>query len=332
MVTITDIAVALGVTPSTVSRALSGNPRVREKTRLAVLRKAEEMGYERNILASNLRKGRSNIVGMVLPRIHSEFYSNVTGGVESVLGQAGYGVMICQTLGSREAETKAVRNLRDNRVAGIIISHAIEDDGPEHLLDIIGDTPIVQFDRVFDAIPGAKIKCANFEGAYIATKHLIEAGYRRIGAVAGFMTSEAYALRLEGYKKALIDAALPYDESIVYLDSVVRETGYEAGIKALEAGCDALYSSGAFSALGAIEALKGKGVKIPEEFGIVGTSNEEFTALMTPSMSTLSQHPFEMGEEAARAFLQGREDTRVIPMELIIRQSSNRNLTGSKII
>ena len=97
MVTITQIAEALGITPSTVSRALSGSPRVKEETRSAVLKKAEQMGYERNIIASNLRKGRSDIVGIIVPRIHREFFSNVIGGAESILNEAGYSALICQT-------------------------------------------------------------------------------------------------------------------------------------------------------------------------------------------------------------------------------------------
>ena len=183
----------------------------------------------------------------------------------------------------------------------------------------------MQFDRVFPDLPGAKIVGANCEGAFTATRHLIDAGYKRIGTIAGFMSSQAFVERLAGYRLALESAGLPYDRSIVYEDAIVRETGYQAALKALESGCDALYSAGAYSALGAIEALRDKGVRVPEDFGIVGTSNEGFTALMTPSLSTLEQHPFEMGQAAARAFLEKRQNTEVIPMELHIRQSSNRN-------
>lgn len=324
MVTITDIAKALGITPSTVSRALSGSTRVREETRRAVHEKAREMGYEPNVVASNLRKGQSKIVGIIVPRIHREFFSNVIGGAESVLGEAGYNCLICQTLEDPEAEEKALRTLKNYRVAAVLISHAINSTNPEIIREVMGETPIIQFDRVFEELPGAKIEGANFDGAYKATRHLIDSGYKKIGTIAGYMTSRAYRERLAGYRQALEDAGKTYDESIVYTNAIVRETGSEACRKAIEAGCDALYSAGAFSALGAIDVLKEKGISIPDEFGIVGTANEGFTSLMTPSMSTLNQHPFEMGQAAARAFLDGREDTQVIPMELNIRESSNR--------
>jgi len=325
MTTITDIANALGITPSTVSRALAGNPRVKEETRLAVEKKAAEMGYEPNVVASNLRKGQSRIVGIVVPRIHREFFSNVIGGAESVLNKAGYNVLICQTLESFDAEVKALKSLKNYRVAGVLLSHSINSISGKHVREILNDTPLIQFDRVFPDLPGAKIVGANCEGAYKATMHLIESGYQRIGALAGYMTSQAYVERLAGYRMALEASGIPFDPEIVYEKCIVRETGYEACKKALEAGCDALYSAGAFSALGAVDALREKGFTSADEFGIVATSNEGFTELMSPSLSTLNQHPFEMGEAAAHAFLERRSDTQVIPMELIVRQSSNKN-------
>ena len=325
MVTISDIAAALGVTPSTVSRALSGSPRVKEETRLAVEKIAAEMGYERNVVASNLRKGKSDIVGIIVPRIHRNFFSNVIGGAESILEAAGYCVLICQTHERLEAEVKALRTLRNNQVAGVLMSHAIGAQDSAHIREALGDRiPLVQFDRVFSDLPGAKVVSDNFQGAYKATKHLVEQGYRRIGTLAGYMNSEAYAARLEGWRQALRDSGLPVDESVVFYDTIVRETGFEAGLRALAAGCDALYSAGDFSALGAVDAARSEGLRIPEDFGIVGTANETFTSLMTPSMSSLALKPFEMGRQAAQAFLSGEEGVVVVPMELKIRSSSSR--------
>ena len=330
MVTITDIASALGITPSTVSRALSGSPRVKEETRVAVQQMADSMGYRPNIIASNLRKGRSDIVGIVVPRINREFFSNCISGAESVLQKAGYSVLILQTNEDFETEIRALKTLRNYNVAGVLMSHAITSQDSSHIKPNIGDIPLVQFDRIFRDIPGAKITGANFDGAYIATRHLIENGYKRIGTIAGYMNAAPYAERLAGYRKALEDNGIPYDESIVFKNAIVRETGCSAALRALECGCDALYSAGDFSALGAIEALSGQKVRIPEEFGIVGTANEFFTSLTTPSLSSLGQQPFEMGQEAARAFLSGSSEEIVIPMELHIRQSSNRNKIWQK--
>ena len=326
MVTITDIANALGVTPSTVSRALSGSPRVKEATRRAVLEKAEEMGYERNILASNLRRGRSDFVGMIVPRIHREFFSRVIGGAESVLNAAGYNVLICQTNERKDAELRALHTLRKNQVAGVLMSHSFETDDPGTIADALGSRiPLVQFDRVFRSLPGAKVVNDNFESAYAATRHLAANGYRRIAHFAGYETCELFTDRFRGYCKALEDCGLPIDETIVFKDTIVRETGHDAALTALDRGCDAIYSAGAFSALGAMDAFRERGLKLPQDIGIVATSNETFTGVMTPALTTLDQHAFEMGQAAAKAFLFGSQATTVISMELHIRESSNRN-------
>ena len=326
MVTITDIANALGVTPSTVSRALSGSPRVKEATRQAVLEKAEELGYEPNILASNLRRGRSDFVGMIVPRIHREFFSRLIGGAELVLNAAGYNVLICQTNERKDAELRALHTLRKNQVAGVLMSHSFETDDPLMIADALGSRiPLVQFDRVFRSLPGAKVVNDNFESAYAATRHLAANGYRRIAHFAGYETCELFIDRFRGYCKALEDCGLPYDETLVFKDTIVRETGRDAALLALDRGCDAIYSAGAFSALGALDAFRERGLRVPCDIGIVGTSNETFTGVMTPALTTLDQHAFEMGQAAAKAFLFGSQATTVISMELHIRESSNRN-------
>jgi LacI family transcriptional regulator len=326
--TITNIAIELGITPSTVSRALNGSPRVKEETRVAIEKKAAELGYERNIMASNLRKGVANLVGIIVPRINRQFFSNVISGAESVLGNSGFNVLICQTHEKLEDEIKALKTLRSNQVAGIIMSHSIESMNGKHIMKIIdGKIKLVQFDRVFSDLPGARVVNNNFSGAYEATKHLIDNGYKKIGTLAGYMNSEAYKERLEGYKKALKDAGMKVDENIIFYKTIIRETGYESGKKAIEAGCDALYSAGDFSALGAIDAAKEAGLNVPEEFGIVGTANENFTELMSPTMSSLDLDPYEMGRRAAQSFLVlVKTDLSLnevtVPMSLKIRQSS----------
>jgi LacI family transcriptional regulator len=138
------------------------------------------------------------------------------------------------------------------------------------------------------------------------------------------MNVAAYKERLEGYRKALSDAGMAPDEKIIYYDSIVRETGHESGMKAIEAGCDAIYSAGDFSALGAMDAAAETGKSVPDDFGVVGTANENFTALMSPSMSSLELNPYEMGRQAAQAFLSGTEDIIKIRTNLMIRQSSQR--------
>ena len=171
MITITDIAHAMGYTPSTVSRALAGSIRVKPETREAIVRKAYEMGYERNALAANLRKGHSDTTGIIVPNINREFFSNAIGGLEITLNGAGLNAMIFQTHERYDMEVKALETLKEHRVAGIFISKALESRDGSHISRIIGNSiPVVQFDRVFSDLNGPKVVNDNFHGAYMATR------------------------------------------------------------------------------------------------------------------------------------------------------------------
>ena len=329
-VTIIDIAKSLKITPSTVSRALSDDPRVKESTREAVKAKAKELGYQRNVLASSFRRGVTNTVGIIVPRINRAFFSSIIGAAENVLGESGYNILICQSNEHEAEEQKAIKALINSRVAGIMISHSAETTSSKNIseLDTLG-IKLVQFDRVFHGLPGSIVINDDFNGAYNATKNLIDNGYKRIGALVGYMDTEAFLARYRGYRLALQDAGIPYDDSIVYRDTIVRENGYECAGKAIDAGCDALYSSGDFSALGAMECARDRGLSIPKDFGIVGTANENFTAIISPSLSSVDQNPSEIGRKAAEEMLKlingestGRELT--VATHLIVRQSSTR--------
>ncbi|MDD6151960.1 MAG: LacI family DNA-binding transcriptional regulator [Bacteroidales bacterium] len=325
-VTIAHIADALGVTPSTVSRALAGSPRVKLQTRQKVEQMAALMGYERNEMASNLRRGTAQTVGIIVPRINRQFFGSVISGAETVLNEAGYSVIISQTHESLGSEIAALKTMSRNRVAGIIISHSIEVSDGEHLSDLLSDgIRLVQFDRVYGNLPGAKVVNDNCRGAYEATAHLLAQGYRRIGTLAGHMTCGHYRDRLEGYRSALEDSGILFDSSLVFEDCILRETGHEAAMEAIRRGCDALYCAGDFSALGALDAAQKQGLEVPRDFGIVGTANEYFTGITSPSLSSLEMSPKQMGQIAARAFLENTDRTFVVPMKLIQRQSSTKN-------
>ena len=268
-------------------------------------------------------------VGIVVPRINRQFFANVISHAERELNQAGYNVIICQTSERLQDEKRVLKALVRSQVAGIIMSHSIEDPDSSHIRAIVPSRiKLVQFDRVFYDLPGAKIVNDNFRGGYEATRHLIEKGYRKIGMLAGYMNTDLYRERLRGYKQALLDAGRPVDEDIIFLDTIVRETGFENGLKAIDKGCDALYSAGDFSALGAIEAARERGLRCPDRFGIVGTANEIFDALMSPSMSSLELHPDVLGQLAARSFLEavrtgGELSSATVEVNLKVRESSS---------
>ena len=156
-----------------------------------------------------------------------------------------------------EKEVYAIDTLLWNQVAGILISHSIETSDTSHLCKALNsNVRLVQFDRVFYNIPDVKVVNDNYHGAYTATKHLIDNGYTRIGTLAGYMTSAQYRERLEGYKRALQDAGMAVDESLIFENTILRETGYERAKEALDLGCDAMNNI--------IGALQNMGVKVPE--------------------------------------------------------------------
>ena len=330
--TIVDIANELGITPSTVSRALAGNTNVKESTRKAVMDCARKMGYERNDLASDFRRGVAHTVGIIVPRINREFFSSIISAAESVFVEAGYTLVICQTHEKAEDERRALKTLASSRVAGILISHSAETIDGRDIKETLagGNIKLVQFDRVFPSLPGSVVVNDDFNGAYAATRHLIANGYKRIGALVGYLGTDSFRNRFEGYKAALADAGMQYDPSIVYKETIVRETGYACASMAIDAGCDALYSSGDFSALGALECVRDRGLDIPGDFGIVGTANEKFGAMIAPSLSSVDQHSAEIGSNAAKEMLRllsGKSEGGSITVgtSLVVRRSSSRN-------
>ncbi len=328
-ITINDIAKALSVTPSTVSRALAGNTRVSVKTRNLVKEKAREMGYQPNVIAASLRKGKSDTIGMIVPRINRHFFSNVISGVEEILNPAGYNLVICQSGESQLKEEKAVETLLRNQVGGILLSLSLQTQTFDHLQEVIRrQIPLVQFDRIHAGISGSKVINDNYTGAYLATKHLIKAGFKRVAHFAGGRNLKAYQERYMGYVKAMSEAGYELDETLVMDNVITREAGYESLKRLLKKGvADALFCAGDYSALGALEALKEMGINVPDEFGVVGFANEPFAELMYPTLSSVEQNGFEMGNKAAAAMIKCLEgsvvdEETIVPVRLIVRQSS----------
>ncbi|NPA36146.1 MAG: LacI family transcriptional regulator [Chlorobi bacterium] len=333
-ITIKDIADSLDVTPSTVSRALADNPRISESTKKLIRDKAEELGYEPNLIASTLRKGKSDTIGMIVPGINRSFFSNVISSVEEILNPAGFNLVIIQTHEKTENERRAIRTLLRNRVGAIIMSLSVQTKEYGHLQEITSKgIPLVQFDRVCKEIEGTKIVNDNFQGAYLSVSHLIKSGYRKIVHFTGALNLNVYKERFEGYKTALKDAGLEFDESLVFEYSITRDTGRRNINKAVaELKADALFSSGDFSALGAVDTLKEMGVKIPDDFGVVGYANEQFTEIMHPSMTSVEQNPQEMGNRIAKTIIkilngEQPDEQVIIPVRLLIRESSWINKT-----
>ena len=337
--TIHDIARRLNIAASTVSRALNDNPLISEATRNKIKKVAKEMGYRPNVMAANFRTKRTNTIGVIVPLINRHFFSSVISGIEDVSYNKGFAVTISQSNDNFEKENKIAQSYFANRVDGLIISIGMETKSFDHLkLFSERNIPIVFFDRVVDEIEANKIVVDDFGGGYRATQHLIEQGAKIIAHIGGPLNLNIYQQRQEGYYQALKDAGLQIYDSLITNTNLTRNDGTEAIKKLIENSPkpDAVFCANDTTALSAIIYLQSIGLKVPEDVSIVGFSDEPFSDLVTPSISTIKQPGFSMGQKAAELIIgqiSKNKDkvqefrTIVMPTELIVRTSSKRRLS-----
>lgn len=334
-VTIHDIARELKFSASTVSRALNNNPRISKVTKDKIKALALKLGYQPNVIASNLRNKKTNTIGIVVPLINRHFFSTFISGVEDVAFAAGYNVIISQSKDLLEKEKQIVHSLFSNQVDGLIASLSMQTDEFDHFqLFADKDIPLIFFDRVVPELVAHKIIVDDFACGFKATQHLIDQGYKRIAHMAGPTVLNTYRDRMEGYKAALKKNDLPVDDDLIICNRLTRMDGQQAIKQLLNLNNppDAAFCGNDTSALSMTVYLKSKGIRIPEDFGLVGFSNEPFSEVVTPSISTLKQPAHEMGIKAAELLIQEIEtkspsknyQTIVMPTELIVRESSFR--------
>lgn len=333
--TIKDIANALQITPSAVSRALHNHPRISDKTKRAVRRKAEELGYQPNHLASALRSGRSNLVGIVVPRTNSYFFSSVVESIEEELNKVGYNVIITQSNESYDKECRNIEALLQTQVDGIIASLANETITFEHYEKIKEKgIPLILYDRGENDIGVDYIGIDDYQSSHIVVDHLVEQGCERIAHIAGFSHTRIYKNRIRGYIDALLKHNLPIVESLLIESDLTIKDGREKTEELLKLPKlpDAIFASGDYAALGALQVLQEKGIRVPEDIALVGFSDEPFTKLITPSISTIYQHNRKIGKLVAQQFLLRVKDKDwkpelhkiILDAELIIRDSSRK--------
>lgn len=331
--TIHDIAKKLNITASTVSRALKDHPRISAETKKAVQKIAQKLNYQPNNIAAALRNGKSKILGIIVPMVDRSFFSSVIRGIEEIANGANYNVMICQTYENPEKEIATVEALLNARVDGIIASHAKNTLNFDHFLKVKErGIPLILFDRSNDELEVSNVVIDDFLGAYKATEHLIQQGCIRIAHFTNTRKISIYKERLRGYREALLNNNLAYDESLVVASDLQLEDGRYSMLQLLKLNeiPDGVFSASAYGILGALQILKENGIKVPEEVALVGFSNEPFTSFTDPSLSTVEQHSMRIGNTAAEIFLEEVSDTikKFIPQkivlkpELIIRQSS----------
>ncbi|OKS87306.1 LacI family DNA-binding transcriptional regulator [Mucilaginibacter polytrichastri] len=334
--TIYDIAAKLDISAATVSRALKDHPRVNKNTKKLIVKTAAEMGYLSNSFASNLRKKSSNIIGLIVPRLNSNFMSDVIAGIEKVLNNNNYNVFISQSL---ETMTKEISNANDmlvNRVDGLMVSLAYDTTNINHFEPFVKrNIPVIFFDRVFEQDDYPQIYIDNFKAAYEITAHLIKQGSKRIVHITASQLRNVYSDRLAGYKKALEDNNLKFEEALVIINNLSSEAGHEAANQILKMAPlpDAVFSANDICAVSCMQTLKKNGIRLPDDLLFAGFNNDPLTCVIEPNLTTINYKGYEMGEVAAKQMisrLMNKDEFQpahnlILKYELIVRESSLRN-------
>lgn len=334
--TIKDIAAVLGLTASAVSKALNDHPRISDKTKIAVNEVAAQLNYEPNYLSSALRKGKSNLVGVIIPRVNSHFFSSVVENIEKVLNLNGYNIIMTQSNELYTKECQEIDTLLRIQVDGIIASMANETTDLEYYKKIKSKgVELVLFDRGEEELNVDYIGIDDYKSSHLVIEHLVSQNCKRIAHIAGFKHIRIYKERIRGYKDALEKSGLAVQENWIIESNLRLEDGRRIMQQLLDSPekPDAVYVAGDIAALGALQVLLENNIKVPEEIALIGFSDEPFTSLTQPSISTVNQHSAKIGKLAAEAFLERMNDPRkksinriILEPELIIRQSSNKNL------
>lgn len=335
-ITIKDLAEKLNISVSTVSRALKDNPEISQQTRKTVQSLAKELGYKPNPIAVALKTHKSNTIGVVVPQIVSTFFSTVVKKIEEVADSYGYNVLVSSSNESFEKEKKNIDIFLANRCDGIILSISKATTSYEHIRNIVtSGVPLVLFDRTAKELEVSKVVADDAEAAYKIVQHLIHGGARKIALLTGAEQLSIGKNRMKGYLKAMTQNKLEINtDLIVRCEEFSVKAAKEAVLKLLESKNvpDAIFGINDDMAIGALEAVKEKGLRIPEDVAIFGFSNSKRSRYLTPSVSTIDQFPEKIGETAAKLLFEQILDPKhakireeVINCELLIRESSDRS-------
>lgn len=330
-ITIKDIAKMAGVSTATVSKVVNQKDKnISEATRQKVLKLIEEYNYVPNRVASSMVTKKTNSIGLVIPDIANPFFPEIARGVEDLANKHGYHVILCNTDNDLKKEVAYIEMLQEKMVDGIILTAASIRTGDTLDLSKI-HVPVITVDREIEEskIKG-KIVVDNKSGAYDAVTYMLNKGYRKILHLAGPFTSGPSMERYQGYKEAHEVFGLELDKNLLLEGFYTAEWGYEGVQEVLNRGVvfDSVFCANDLIALGVIKALREKGVKIPEDIGIVGFDDIYMTTLIEPQLTTVHQPNYQMGYKAAQMLVDIIEENiveqkeEILKTKLIIRESS----------
>lgn len=334
IITIKDIARKFKCSPSTVSRALNDNPVINEETRKTIHEYAEKMGYQRNIISLSLLNKSSKTLGVILPNINHFHESSMLEGLQSTFQPLGYLLNICVTNESYELEKQYIERLLANRVDGIFLSISQEtyDGGHyEHIEKVVRrDIPLVYIDRKYDAALANGVIVDDYDGAFMATQHLIEIGCRRIAHLRGPKGLTVSEYRFNGYRDCLLKHNFLIDETLICttnfeVESAIEPTKY---LLDLPERPDAIFGVNDHVCIGAMSVIRERNLHIPQEIALVGFDDSPIAQYFCPPLSSVQRQSWQIGLEASELLLGQLNnkvlDSKVLPSKLIIRDSSRR--------
>src|SRR5579862_7140130 len=324
------IADMAGVSLGTVSHVLNDSARVREPLRRRVLEAVEALGYQPSELARGLRRDKTNMFGMVIPDVTNPFFPAVVRGAEDVAFSNGYRLVLCNTDNDHAKELAHLNELRTYLPSGLIVI-------PSSFSDLTvqaeryrrAGTAVVCMDRLPKRWNGDSVTVANEQGAYIATKHLVNMGHRRLAAITGPMHLTNAKQRIDGFRRALAEVKLAIAPEYIQETTFDRAGGYTKGrlILKMLPRPTAIFAGNDMIALGVIQAIRELGLRCPDDVSVMGFDDLDFAELISPSLSSVSQSGYQLGATAARILLDrlggdhGPPKHLVLETQLKIRES-----------
>jgi len=328
---IREVAAVAGVSIATVSHVINNTRFVSEETKRKVYAAMDQLNYQPNTVARSLRNNKTNTFGLIVPILPSDtsnfFFMTIAQGIQSKIKEHGYHLILsANTTESIEDEKEQIRLFNSRQIDGLFIASISEE--PEYLNEVKGKYPIVFIDRRARGYSADSVTADGYNGAYRAVTTLIEKGHRNIGLITGGLGISTSDERFNGYRKALENHGIPYDEDKVVVASSNFESGYNGAKKLIsEQNITAMFIANNVLTMGAICYLQGAKIRIPEEMAVIGFDDYDWTRITDPPLSVIRQPSFEMGERAAEAMLarinqpDGEYVEHCLDTELIIRGS-----------
>jgi LacI family transcriptional regulator len=336
-VTIYDLARELKLSPATISRGLRKSANINKHTVQRIISKAEEMGYRHNNFASSLRSKYTKTLGIIVPRLNSNFMTLVLAGMEDIASKEGYNLIISQSLEKKELEKSNANTMFNKRVDGLLISLAYDTTDIAHLQPFFDKhIPVVFFDRTFPDVEGTSVVINNYEAGKKATTHLIQQGCRKVMHLAGNLERDVYADRLRGYQDALQENGIVCKEEFLYVSKLGEQDGIDAAEYILsmkpEERPDAVFCANDISAVHCMVHLKKQGIKIPGDIAFAGFNNDAVSKMIEPKLTTIDYPGYEVGRIAVSCLINLLKDDNAIKVNsrivlqssLMVRDSSTR--------